>query len=660
MKNKFFPILLGLLLMVFAAPAVHAALVPPVGLAIEPHGFPAFYQDGTGLQLEPCLPPPAGNAVLRPDLCVFGPLAGPPLQVGDEIFWWMADAQLPPLVPGGKAILVLGLEGAFTTGSPVDGQQIVFSRLRIRVDVPTVGLYTITHPFGQEPFNVTDTLAGINHTIDWGSINVLAPDNAYVGALTSPNVGPFLTWPNYLNDNTLKGFNENGVVVEQYIGNPAIPHVVTGSPSGNNLFRIQGPGGIDLQTNLFTVVGKVYDPTVPQVAHVFPAPPTPNLFAVGPVNREGAVGAATPLQPEGIRTGVDYTAQPVGFPLWYQDNAVTSTPAKPVGGIKLGYCPGADPMCISLPVDPANPNSVALRAGGEGFWWSADAGITGSAGFADARLVLAVEAFFNNNTIVDGNQVGFARRRIRIRGLTLAGNYTVTHPYGTEVFTAVSDRKGGFEIDNTVDTMIVNTNPADLAATDNAFTGALFGMIGPRFLTWTTFNDNVTLTDPALLKPVVPGDLSRMFQYVGDPATPHAVTGSPTGNNIFRIEGPGIPANTETPLFIVTGKLFDPALIGVGTTLPGVPAPVTEVITMTKARFDRRKLQIDLAGTSNSIGSTLVIHAGPDATGPVLGQVVVDPLGAWRLRGTTTVNLTSVTIISSTGGTLLNQPVQVR
>ncbi|MEW6719720.1 MAG: hypothetical protein AB1346_04640, partial [Thermodesulfobacteriota bacterium] len=380
------------------------------------------------------------------------------------------------------------------------------------------------------------------------------------------------------------------------------------------------------------------------------------------VNREGAVGIATPLQPEGIRTGVDYPNFPVGFPLWYQDNAATSTPAVPVGGVKLGYCPGTDPKCISEPVNPADPNSVALRAGGEGFWWAADALMDGTAlpgaPFSRALLVLAVEAFFNNDIILDGNQIGFARRRIRVQDLQQGGDYTITHPYGTEVLTAVDDGKGTgtFEINDTIDDMIVNTNLANLAATDNAFTGALFGKIGPRFLKWTTFNPDPALNDPLLQRPLVPGDLSRMVMYVGDPAVPHAVTGGSNGN-VFRIQGGGI--DVQTDLFQVSGMVFDPVFVAAGTTLPGLPAPVPEVITIAKARFRQRNLQIDLSGTSNVIGSTLVIHAGPDASGPILGQVLVDA-GGWRLRTVATTNLNSVSIVSSTGATLLNQPVQVR
>jgi hypothetical protein len=43
------------------------------------------------------------------------------------------------------------------------------------------------------------------------------------------------------------------------VGNPATLHTVEGSPTGNNFFRIQGPNGIDVQTNLFAVSGKVFD-----------------------------------------------------------------------------------------------------------------------------------------------------------------------------------------------------------------------------------------------------------------------------------------------------------------------------------------------------------------------------------------------------------------
>src|SRR5262249_56881402 len=51
--------------------------------------------------------------------------------------------------------------------------------------------------------------------------------------------------------------------------------------------------------------------------------------------------------------------------------------------------------------------------------------------------------------------------------------------------------------------------------------------------------------------------------YIGDGVTPHKITGSPSGNNIFRVDGPnvgGLGVNTiQTDLFTVIGKIFVPA-----------------------------------------------------------------------------------------------------
>jgi hypothetical protein len=70
------------------------AELPGLGIPIDPHGYPAFYLDANGLALEPCLPPPAGNAT-REDLCVFEPLdLASPILVAGEIFWWMGDASV--------------------------------------------------------------------------------------------------------------------------------------------------------------------------------------------------------------------------------------------------------------------------------------------------------------------------------------------------------------------------------------------------------------------------------------------------------------------------------------------------------------------------------------------------------------------------------------
>src|SRR5207249_2890829 len=73
------------------------------------------------------------------------------------------------------------------------------------------------------------------------------PALAFGTPLTTGRVGPFLT---ALAPPPPPGF----------VGNPAAPQTVTGSPCGQNIFSIQGPGlpGGGLQTDQFTVlIGKI-------------------------------------------------------------------------------------------------------------------------------------------------------------------------------------------------------------------------------------------------------------------------------------------------------------------------------------------------------------------------------------------------------------------
>ncbi|MGB5472045.1 MAG: thrombospondin type 3 repeat-containing protein [Gammaproteobacteria bacterium] len=97
-------------------------------------------------------------------------------------------------------------------------------------------------------------------------------------------VGPWLTWDTYPGDPALDIFGPGGVPgtdgIADFIGDGATSHAITGSPTGTNFFRIEAftnlaqtiplntldPGDADgngstssVETNLFTVVGKVYD-----------------------------------------------------------------------------------------------------------------------------------------------------------------------------------------------------------------------------------------------------------------------------------------------------------------------------------------------------------------------------------------------------------------
>jgi len=232
-------------------------------------GFPMWYKDENGLKLalndnpfDPLsgltpqeLPNPA-SSVSFPD------------NYPGEAFYMLAGAEMTTGT-GERAQLGLALEAAFAQEVPRQGDQMVFGRVRIRVDgLRANEQYIVTHPYGTDTFiaEVSDEdepeLGEINFTEDIGVVG------DFSSALES-RIHPFLQW-----DPAQAPAPPAG-----YIGNPAIPHTVIGSPftdvtgSPQNVFRIQGPGiGIGspdasttlgfnpentIETRLFSLAGKI-------------------------------------------------------------------------------------------------------------------------------------------------------------------------------------------------------------------------------------------------------------------------------------------------------------------------------------------------------------------------------------------------------------------
>jgi hypothetical protein len=216
--------------------------------------FPVWYQDNNALQLELCLSQTVGP---NGPMCVLLPLppffdpALPvvfPVNFPDESFWFAADGAVAG--SGVDLRYVAAIEAAFANGDVAPGDQVSFARIRFFADVPTPGTYTITHPYGVDVFDVAVTGAGreIQFTRD---IGLGAPGN-FTGALNG-DIGPFL----------VSATGPITVGTETFIGDPNIFDNVTGSPNGTNFLRIEGPGGIDLQTTLFALAGKVFGGVLP-------------------------------------------------------------------------------------------------------------------------------------------------------------------------------------------------------------------------------------------------------------------------------------------------------------------------------------------------------------------------------------------------------------
>src|SRR5262245_10780772 len=182
--------------------AAMAAVLLPVGTiaaqltavgAVDPvHGFPSSYTDASATALQPCLSN-TGFCLLDAAVALLDPAAAFPANFGgpspEEFFYWAGEATMPTS-GGGEALLVMALEGAFANDVVASGDQIVFGRIRIRVDNLVAGAtYLVTTPYGK--FNLVAANAGqrgINFTQDIGGV---AGD--FVTALRG-GIGAFLRW----------------------------------------------------------------------------------------------------------------------------------------------------------------------------------------------------------------------------------------------------------------------------------------------------------------------------------------------------------------------------------------------------------------------------------------------------------------------------------
>lgn len=260
-------------------PSAHAVL-ERVGHTVQANGYPSWYQDTTGLTLEFCSPLNQGE--LDGGYCLLLPGDVPavpevfPGSFFDEHFYWAASA-LMNSAANAKANLTLALEGAFG-GAVVTGGQITFTRIRVLLNpVPVSGIYRFIHPYGEESLEGS---AG-SRIFFTDDVGIGAPGD-FSGAMTG-RTGPFLV------ASDVPGGPELPAVVgpvpgKLYIADPGRVGSVTGSPlpdflgsdgllHNHNTFRIEGPVGSNLggpgvdfiQTTDFSLMGRVYAGTMPNL-----------------------------------------------------------------------------------------------------------------------------------------------------------------------------------------------------------------------------------------------------------------------------------------------------------------------------------------------------------------------------------------------------------
>lgn len=257
---------LGLALSLTGSAYAQLAAVDPGPYTFATGKFPMWYQDSNNLSMELCqsraassrvgvTTPPAYMCTLLPEPGIFDdslPMVFPD-NWPPEAFWFLAETAIANNGAGfGMDAYVAGIEAAFASENPADGDQQSFARIRIRVNVPVAGTYVITHPYGVETVNVTTPgRRAINITKDVG----IGPPGDFTGAVNGA-IGPFLRSVN----GPYTEVNPDTGGVETFVGDPNLTEAVTGSPFNTNFVRIVGPSGAGtIQTTLFTVAGKVLD-----------------------------------------------------------------------------------------------------------------------------------------------------------------------------------------------------------------------------------------------------------------------------------------------------------------------------------------------------------------------------------------------------------------
>ena len=154
-------------------------------------GFPAWFQDKSGVTFEFC--DVKTQAELDGGWCLLlpGDVTIPeqfPANFFDEHFYYAADNVLLDAGTGLAAKLVIALESAFVNGAPADGDQMVFTRLRVQIpNLPFAGDYRVITPFSDVTYFDQAAGARIFDTLDIGTSCPTTFECALNGTL-----GPFL------------------------------------------------------------------------------------------------------------------------------------------------------------------------------------------------------------------------------------------------------------------------------------------------------------------------------------------------------------------------------------------------------------------------------------------------------------------------------------
>jgi hypothetical protein len=666
------------------------------------NGFPIWYKDENGLRLQLNVDPNDPFSGVTPaDL----PNPGQPVSFPDnfpsEAFYFASEAEMETGT-GERARLVLALEAAFANEIPVNGDQLVFGRVRVRVaGLQPNAEYTVTHPYGFDTFIAEpdgDGLGEINFTEDIG----ICPGE--FEQVSNSRVHPFLQW-----DPSVEPAAPEG-----YIGDPNVLHTLIGSPfldrfgEPQNIFRIEGPGigigspdsstspGLNpdntIETRNFSLLGKIstisgVDVTRTTYTQTDNTGGTIDVFAKSDVTAQqievtGAGILPTMLQGEnGLYFGrVAYTG---GTPLGtvtvtnVSDNDPASikqsVPVDFISVVSANYDTNTQTLTVEASSsDSVNPILLSVKDFGFG-----DIPIPASIILPTVPSDIVIQSSAGGEITVPVTITGTPDIPV---GVTANAGQDQTVILGSQVTLNGNGSTGPITAYNWVQTAgtpvtLVNSDTAVPSFTAPETTGALIfaltvqGEGGPSS---DSVNVEVVDSTPA---PVANAGADQTVQQGTTVTLTGSATGDATSFSWQQISGPPVQilnSNTANATFTAPKQL---ASLSVELTVSGPggsSSDVTQVttlsdnLTITQAEYRIGDSEWRISGTTDvpGPGVAITIFNGDNLDAPILAQVEAEAFGEWLYRVEPSEvqpdGTRSISVQSSSGGSLINILVTIR
>ncbi|HEX8347156.1 MAG TPA: hypothetical protein VF657_20820 [Actinoplanes sp.] len=658
---------------------------------IADHGFPAWYRDSNGVRLEAC-------TTLDDPLCSTLPDEVPnpdePVSYPDnfpgEFFYQLAGAEVT-MTNGVTAGIGLDLEGAWAAEEVVEGDQMVFGRVRIRFDAAQGEKYRITHPYGIDEL-VADN-RGVNMTEDIG----ITP-GAFGEAMKS-RIGPFLVWDPAVAPAAPAG----------YVGDPGVDHKVVGSPYNTNFIRIEridpATGAVQQQmgfTDLFSIQGRYatnagvnldqatysLDPYGNGVIEVFAtSEPDQVIEIVGnpalgyhntrlrgqagryygrfPLTGPLPAGAAVEIVNSSDRpvakktgkiidvvrvTGADYDADTRSLTV-----DATSSDATTTGGrlTVTGFGPltdspftqvAAPPATITVTSSRGGSTTVPLNGSGRSFLPAAPVAGALTPGQAIIGQVVKLDGTGSTGEITSYSWKQTAGTPVTLTGADLANASFTAAQAGSYTFDLTVTGPGGASTPMSVTVEVIDAiaPTANAGPDQTAVRGRAVTLDGSASTAAETYSWRQVSGPPVTLKGATTAKPTFTYPLHALPAVP----------------GPNAAYVYDNSPVVLALTVTNPA--GSNTTQM-VVRPQAETISGVTARYrNRGEWRID-ATTNLLAGQRVSIVLGSNLNGRIIGVATVDAAGAISLRAATPApgTIRTISLVSTTGGRVLGAPVTV-